>query len=409
MIRRMRMQSVLLAAGVLLVFLVSIIVVINVLNYSTMVTNADATLHMLFENDGRFPNQEKPKPKRPSGGISPEDPFVTRFFLVRYDQDGVLLGVETEHIAALNEEDALALSQEAIASGRTFGFMDAYRYRLFQKGSGFQVIFLDCRRELVGFRNFLFISILISLAGYLATCALIVVLSGKIVAPIALAHEKQKQFIADAGHELKTPLTIIRADADILEMELEDNEWVADIQKQAARLSDLTNDLIYLARMDSAAKRSDLVVFPFSEVITEACVSFQAMAQASGKSLTYEIAPVLSIKGSERDITQLANILLENALKYSPDHSVIRISVKQQGKLVRMSVWNQTAVPVKSEELSHFFERFYRGDTSRSSKISGHGIGLSIAKAIVEAHSGRLSAAADGTDAILITAVFPST
>ena len=174
-----------------------------------------------------------------------------------------------------------------------------------------------------------------ALSGYLISFFIILFFSGKIVRPVAESHEKQKRFITDAGHEIKTPLTIIKADVDILEMELGENEWLSDIQKQANRLTSLTNDLVYLSRMEETNNSIQMIEFPLSDVVSETASSFQALAQTQGKLFQCNIQPMISFTGNEKALQQLTNILLDNALKYSPTGGTVSITLK--GKIKRYS------------------------------------------------------------------------
>ena len=257
------------------------------------------------------------------------------------------------------------------------------------------------------FRSFLFASIAISLLGYIVVLLLIAFFSDRIVRPIAESYEKQKRFITDAGHELKTPLTIISADVDVLAMDLGENEGLEDIQKQTKRLTALTNELVFLSRLEEADSPLSLVEFPFSEAVSEAASSFQALAQTQNKDFQCHIQPMLSLKGDERAIQQLVNILLDNALKYSPEGGVVRLRAEKQNKTLLLSVGNTTEEPLSKEQLPLLFERFYRTDPSRSAQTGGYGIGLSVAKAIAEAHNGKIQARTEDGSFLLITISFP--
>lgn len=179
------------------------------------------------------------------------------------------------------------------------------------------MIFLDCRKFLTTFRSFLFSSIAVSFCGFCAVLILVAVLSKRVIRPFVESQEKQKRFITDAGHELKTPLTIIEADRSILELEYGENEWLSDIQLQTRRLTGLTNDLIYLSRMEEEPIRERFIEFPLSDMLEEIAGSFQNLARTQGKNFEQEIEPMISLHGDEKAIRQMISVLLENALKYS--------------------------------------------------------------------------------------------
>lgn len=221
---------------------------------------------------------------------------------------------------------------------------------------------------------------------------MLLILSKRIVRPVAESYEKQKQFITDAGHELKTPMTIISADADLAEMECGENQWISDIRRQAQRLTDLTNDLIYLSRMEEEQPKLQRIDFPLSDVTEEMAQSFQALAKSQEKEFTLHIQPMISFTGDEKAIRQLLSILLDNALKYSPAGGQLKLVLEKQGRSIVLLVSNTSAQPIEQDKLPHLFDRFYRTDQSRSSQTGGYGLGLSIARSIVLAHKGKIRA-----------------
>ena len=190
-------------------------------------------------------------------------------------------------------------------------------------------------------------------------------------------------------------------------MELGENEWLADIQAHVKQLSGLTNDLFSLARMEEGRAPLQILEIPISDLISEAGESFQSLAQTQGKVIQLAVAPMLSMEADEKALRQLVNILLDNALKYSPEGGSIRLSLEKQGKLLKLTVSNPSLVPLPEENLDRLFERFYRADPSRNSQTGGHGIGLSIAKAIVTAHGGQIHASIVENNALHITATLP--
>ena len=274
------------------------------------------------------------------------------------------------------------------------GVLSNYRYAKVSVRDGVRIIFLDCRKFLTTFRAFLFSSVAVSLCGFCAVLISVVVLSKRVIRPFVESQEKQKRFITDAGHELKTPLTIIEADRSILELEYGENEWLTDIQLQTQRLTGLTNDLIYLSRMEEGTVRERFIEFPLSDVLEETAGSFQNLARTQGKHFKQEIEPMLHFLGDEKAIRQMISVLLENALKYSDEGGNISLKAEKRGRNIIIRVFN-TAESVETENLSLLFDRFYRSDVSRNSKTGGYGIGLSIAKAVVQAHKGKISVSSE--------------
>ena len=408
MIRKLQRRFILLAMTACLLVLAVIITGINIVNFHGVVREADILLSVLSENKGAFPMGPGGMGHRLPPGMSPEIPYESRFFSVTLDASaGTVVQTETSRTVSVTPSRAAEYAKTVLRSGKTRGFTDRFRYALQTEGSFTRITFLDCGRSLDAFRRFCFTSIAISLAGYLVVFGLIAFFSGRIIRPISESYEKQKRFITDAGHEIKTPLTIISADADVLAMELGENEWLEDIQKQAKRLTALTGDLVMLSRMEEAEHAMPMIEFPFSDVVSEAASSFQALAQTQGKTFQCRIQPMLTLQGNENAIRQLVAILLDNALKYAPENGCVSLTVEKQPRSLRLRVYNTTADAITKESLPLLFDRFYRTDPSRNSQTGGHGIGLSIAKAITAAHSGKIQASTADGHSLQITVIFP--
>ena len=407
MIKKLRIKLILVSMLSLLAVLVAIIGSINLMNIRRMISEADSVLDILAENDGRLPMQEEfTDPEAGPEYVSPEVPYESRYFFVLLDADGGVIATNIERIAAVDQQTAITYAQSALDSGSNRGFVGEYRYTIQQEGEDIRISFLDCGRRISMCRVFAFNSLWISLLGLLAVFLLMMLISGRIIKPVLDSYEKQKQFITDAGHEIKTPVTIIDADAEVLAMELGENEWLRDIQTQSRRLADLTSDLIYLARIEELQDQLPMIEFPFSDLVSELAQSFQALASAQGKSLAIDVEPMLTLRGDEKSLRQLVSILLDNALKYSDAGSDISVSLHQQERHLCLKVCNATH-SIDPRDLEHIFDRFYRADPSRNSQSGGYGIGLSIASAVVSAHKGKISASAPDENTLHITVLLP--
>ena len=412
MITRLRRKFIIISMLSVTLVLAVLIAAINIFNFRKVVRNSDETLEMLIANEGSFPDDEQPGGKPPedrnNGGgrrgnqMSPEARYETRYFKVVFDNDGDVIVIDTGKIAAVDSSRAAELAREVYSGGKASGFKGDYRFRRITEDNETLIIFHDCGRGLDNARSFLGISIVISLIGLLIFFALIAVSSKAVTRPAAEAYEKQKRFITDAGHELKTPLAVINADCDVLEMESEENEWIADIRKQTERLTSLTNSLIYLAKTEEGSKTDAVRIdFPLSDIVSEEAESFKGLARSSGKSIETTVTPDISYNGDQKAITQLISILLDNAIKYSPEGGLIKVSLKKNGSKIILAVSNDTNEPVTKENTYRMFDRFYRTDQSRNSETGGYGIGLSIAKGITEAHRGKIHASGSGNSIVV--------
>ncbi len=406
MIKRLRMKLIAASMISLLAVLLVIESIVGVLNYRKIVGETDRILEVLQENNGKFPPkfQEGKKDGRPF--LSPELPYESRYFSVLLDLEGEAVFADTGRIAAVDTADAIAYAQAIWEKQSVRGFIDHYRYFVSVSETEARIIFLDCRRQLDNFQNLLLTAVGVTVLGLSAVLILLIYLSARIVKPFSDNYEKQKRFITDAGHELKTPLTIIDADTEILEMDYGENEWLKDIQGQTKRLADLTNALVLLSRMEESQKKEMEVEFLLSDLVEEVFQTFQAPARIQEKKLTGRIVPLLSMKGDEKAIRGLITILLDNALKYSDEKGEITVTLERQKNRVRLTVWN-TAEHISKEQITHLFDRFYRTDASRNSQTGGYGLGLSIAAATAAAHRAKITAETEDEKSLRITVLFP--
>lgn len=209
--------------------------------------------------------------------------------------------------------------------------------------------------------------------------------------PVEESYERQKRFITDASHEIKTPLTIIDANTEVLEMESGENEWTQSTRNQIKRLSYLTQQMITLSKLDEQNSIFEKSEISLSQLVCESVEMFEATAKTKNKTICARIEEDITFCGDEKAMTQLIGILLDNAIKYSGETSLIEVSLRKKGKKIYFEVCNP-ADNIPKGNLDILFERFYRMDSSRNSETGGTGIGLSVAKAIVTAHKGKIAA-----------------
>lgn len=406
MIKKLRIKLIMASMISLLFVLLVIEGIVGVLNYRKIVRDADRILEVLEKNSGRFPHEFPLDKKDDRHFMSPEIPYESRYFSVLLNEQGNVVFTDTQKIVSVDFTDAGIYAQEVWKKQSERGFRHAYRYLCRSYGEETRIIFLDCRRQIDTFQNLLVTAVSVSVIGLLSVFGLMIYLSSRIVKPFSDNYEKQKRFITDAGHELKTPLTIIDADTEILEMDFGENEWLKDIQSQTKRLADLTNALVLLSRMEEGPKKEMEIEFPLSDVVEEVFHIFQAPAKIQKKTLTGNITPMISMKGDEKAIRSLMTILLDNAMKYSDEQGRITVTLEKQKNRIRLSVFNTTE-HISREQIVHLFDRFYRTDDSRNSQTGGYGLGLSIAAAAAASHKGKITAETEDEKSLQITAVFP--
>lgn len=407
MIKKLQKRVVIIAVSSVAAVLLIIMGTILIASYIQIISEADSTILMLEQNNGSYPKVDDGgfggnNAVRPKQGISPEAQFETRFFTVNLNKDGETISANTGSIAAVATDEAIEYAEEIYEKGSEKGFLGVYRYGMVKTEKGTMVLFLDCSRSLDIFYRFVRASLAVSAVGILGVFILMLLLSKRAIKPIADSYAKQKHFITDASHELKTPLAVINANTEVIEMTQGDSEWTQSIKNQVLRLTELTNSLISLARMDEHDSRLVMTDFSISDAVKESLEPLERLAVQQGKTLVSKIQSNISFEGNEEAIRKLVGILADNAIKYSGEEGEISVTLKATSKGPVLQMKNSVPEIAKGAH-DELFERFYRGDSSRSSEISGYGIGLSIAKAIVNAHKGKITARSEDGKSLLIS------
>ena len=416
MIRSLRKKFILIASACILLILTVVLICFNAISYYSAYRESMAILGFIADNNGRMPD-ENPQNGDVNFFVSREFRFETRYFSVIVDAEGNYIGSNNDYISAVSDNDAETMYTQVLASQKTQGRMrcadSVFLYHV-KKASGEElnntlfsrpdmpaflddaknyslIMFMDCTNRFHRIRSMQTRSLLIGAVCLIAFVILVSVFSKFAVKPVAENYEKQKQFITNAGHELKTPLAIISANTEVIETLHENNEWTQSIRHQVERLTGLVNDLITIARLDESAERHDTVMqtFDLSAVMQNLAGDFRTVAEQQGKAFETDIAPEVSVSGNEKTLKELISILLDNAVKYCDEGGSIRAGLKQQKHSVCLTVSNSHAEPT---DCTRFFDRFYRADTSHNSEKSGYGIGLSMAETIVRLHKGKITA-----------------
>ena len=413
--RRLRRKFILVAMGAVTVVLTLIIAGINIVNYSHVCKMADARLDYIVAGKGGIDLTEAldddsagdmddgfdlpAKSFKRFEGTTAESPFDTRYFKVTLF-DGQSVSIDTTCIAAIGPKRALHIAKKLYSKGSTSGFVSNYRYCAFMQNGETTYVFVDCSRELASFHSFLSASVAISCIGWLAVLAIVTVASGAVIRPMVESYSKQKRFITDASHEIKTPLAVIDAANEVQEIESGESEWTQSIHEQVARLTVLTERLVFLARMDEGSAGFAMTSIDLSEAVDKAAAPFESVAVSRGKRLSMSVATGVRAHADAAAVAQVVELLLDNATRYASEGSVIELSLRAvsrgKGKGAAELVVSNAVDELPEGNLDRLFDRFYRADVSRSSKTGGSGVGLSVVRALAEAHGG--SATVSGHD-----------
>ena len=429
MIKQLKKRVVFAAMISVTLVLVLIIGAINMLNYQSIIRDLDDVLYSIHENDGQIPEEkdnENTQPFQPIEGlpVSPEQPYRDRYLTMIYYEDDILtnfndserisiardIGTKIQQKFKHQNRDEEKNDEKKSDEGFLIDLTGFYRYYVGEvedeNGVAYtRITFIDSTITMQNYYTFFALSIAVSVVSLLIIFIMMMIFAANIIAPIAESYEKQKRFITDAGHDIKTPITIIDADREILEMDIGENEWLDDIRRQTKRLTKLTNDLIYLSRMEEGTDLKELSSFSISTVCLEEADSFSAVAKTKNLEIVTDIEDKIDINGSEEDVRKLLAILLDNAVKYAKADSEIGIKLRKHGKMASFTVSN-TAENMTQSQTKKMFDRFYRADAARGSE-GGFGIGLAMAQAIAVSHNGKISAELSENQILSITVSFP--
>jgi len=325
-----------------------------------------------------------------------------------YDADG-LLKIEKDNVFLFNisEEELYKITNTALQSGKTKGFIKGYDLRYYKATNPdgkITVAYAKAGYEREYMLKLILISVLAVVSGIVVVFLISLPVSKAFVAPTEKAWEQQQRFIADVSHELKTPLTVILANTDILLNHKDKDgsnsvQWLNSTQEEATQMKHLLDEMLYLAKSDARLLQTERTEFDLSDVVVETALPFDSVAYENGVEIETDVESEVIISASETDVRRLLTILIDNAVKYSYKNTKINITVKKIKNKAVVTVRNFGQI-IKGEEIPFIFDRFYRGDKSRSKAVYGFGLGLPIAKEIVDSHGGEIrceSAEADGT------------
>ena len=372
-----------------IVFALSILFVSIFLN-AEITRRADAMTELIADNQGEIPpKNEIDKPGMFSLYSYNEDsPFRMRYFAVKYEENDHVV-VYVDHNASIDEGKAVAMADIVKMSKLKTGDYNDFRYRVSDEND--MVVFVDYTYE---YNAVDLLTLMLSLLAVVFIVLITVVfwfLSNRIVKPFEENSRMQKQFITDASHEIKTPIAIISANAEVLAYKNGESEWLNNITTQVRRISELVGELLTLNRLEEVDEISDIEAVNLSEMTEAVCADFEEVFRSKNVQTSYELQPDVTINGNTDQLKRLVSVLVENASKYVTDGGEFRVSLNKELRYTTLSIYNTCEVD-EDADYKHLFDRFYRPDSSRTSSTGGHGIGLSIAKRITVLHGGSIEA-----------------
>lgn len=423
MLNTLKRRFILTAIGSVTVLLVILLGALNVVNVYLSNAQSEQLLDLLLSDEhAALPNAQPPaiKPEaphrrepRPDSLLSPpltEDTAMSaRFFRVFLDADGAVSFADLSRISTVTEEDAAALTADVLRKGDTAGRLSRFHYRLLAlpDGRGSMVVFLDVSAQRFAVWRTALISCAIGLLVWLIVLGVVLLMARRAIAPIAQSMERQKQFVTNAGHEIKTPLAIISTNVDALELHQGGSCWSENIRAQVLRLDGLMRNLLALARLDESALPPSAADFSLSLLCEELLDGFNEQAAERRLTLTSDIAPDLTVHADRGMMAELITLLLDNAAKYADPDTAVTLSLCADERQTRLTVRNRCA-EIPQGDLDRLFDRFVRGNAARTQKSGGYGIGLSIARALAEANRARLTVSAPADTEIAFNLIFPT-
>ena len=405
MTKTLKRRFILFTMAAVTCLLLFIVLAINALNWMMLERQSDMVLQTLVDADGAFQKMDFDRPPPFSPPLNMDRMRASRFFIVRSDLNGSIVDVNIDQISAIDHETAQSYALEVLKTDDTSGRVHGYKFTVKQLGSNKLIFFMDTSEQRENFRMVLFASAVIAVLCWVILLLIVILLSGKVIRPVLMGMEKQKQFITNAGHEMKTPLAIIQSNNDTMALIHGENKYNVHIRNQTKRLNVLMSNLLTLAKLDEEIPLPTETV-NISDAANELLPVYTEEAQAQNLRFSVQIEPDIVIQTNKDSFRQIITILLDNALKYTLENGNIRLSLARNGRHVQILAEN-TCDPSLEPDPERLFERFYRGDAARTQqKESGYGIGLSAARAICENFGGKLTAEYPDSKTIRFTARF---
>lgn len=373
----------------LFILILILVTGITVMGYYQMERTADEMLKILT-NERRPPEMNGRPPSPMFGYQINESNILAGHFIAVLSDDYKVLTIEFIGMTGNDKDEAVKYVNEALASGKNYGKVGSYKY-LLNNTKPIRMFFLDNSLQVRMLVNTVTASCLAGLGCMILMFIILFLVSGRVIQPIAHSIEKQRQFVSNAGHEIKTPLGIIMANTDAMELHVGENRWTRNIRSQTKRMSGLMNQLLLLARMDEGLSEIPFELVELSEIVKNTTGCFHELAEVKSIQVHTNIEDEINIQGNKDSLEQLVNIVLDNAVKYTDADGEIIINLFTDGKRYKLTVEN-TIDELPNAPPSALFDRFYRANVARTQKDGGYGIGLSVAYAIVKMHNGKIDA-----------------
>lgn len=402
MIKILQRRFIIIAMLAMTIVIGFLALVINLGFYYSSNTELNKMADYLLENNGTFPDKFYLEgPKNLGFNVSIESKYETRYFSTLVDDTGRIIDLNLDNIVEISSDEAASYINEVLNDNNKYGYISHYKYAVKNIDNQKLIVFINSYQILSTLKNLRDMTFLIGLISLIILLILVISFSNKAIQPYIDNIEKQRQFIADAGHEIKTPLAVISADIEVLEMTNGESDWTQSIKGQVIRLDNLIKQLLSLAKMDGISKADENTSkINYSELTKKLCNDFKGLASSKGTIIESNIDDEIYILGKHDKIEQLISLLLENSTKYTIKNTPIIVSLKCNKKNSILKISNKCN-GLEKTNLDNLFERFYRGDLSHNNDIEGYGIGLSVAKAIVESHNGKISASLNEKDTII--------
>ena len=342
-------------------------------------------------DDGNVP-PEKPEPTdngRKGGGFADSPMFqLSTFYTVAVSDSGEILEIKNDRPAVHSNSELQKTAQSIISEGKESGTVNNLAFYKADKGGYTLVAFMDNTVVNESATTLFRYTLIIGGIALVLFFFLAVFLAERIVGPLEQSYKKQKQFISDAGHELKTPVSVVGANVELLSREIGENQWLDNIRYENERMGALVAQLLQLARTENVTVQKEHI--DFSRLVAGETLPFESVAFEKGLTLNSNIDENITVEGNSAQLKQVVSILLDNAMRHSAAPGEIKLSLTKEHGQAKLSVINRgEEIPKERREL--IFERFYRIDTARSAEDNHYGLGLAIAKAITTAHKGNIS------------------